>query len=176
MPRFGPVLTAMVTPMTDDGEVDLDGVGTLAAWLVEHGNDGLVVTGTTGEASMPPCRFHTCGKPFCCISQQPKCQLRTPAWQKTATGLEASSSVSICSIQSPERLRGRCSTGRGRRAMASSSSSRTSTSWMPLPAWSASARRPARSVALIGTGVEVGAAGAMEGRGAAGWGHPAVRA
>jgi 4-hydroxy-tetrahydrodipicolinate synthase len=52
MPRFGPVLTAMVTPMTEDGAVDLDGAATLAAWLVAHGNDGLVVTGTTGEASM----------------------------------------------------------------------------------------------------------------------------
>jgi len=52
MPRFGPVLTAMVTPMTDAGEVDLDGTAELAAWLVAHGNDALVVTGTTGEASM----------------------------------------------------------------------------------------------------------------------------
>src|SRR4051812_22798 len=52
MPRFGPVLTAMVTPMDDDGNVDFDGVATLAKWLVERGNDGLVVTGTTGEASV----------------------------------------------------------------------------------------------------------------------------
>jgi 4-hydroxy-tetrahydrodipicolinate synthase len=52
MPRFGPVLTAMVTPMDEDGNVDFDGVGTLAKWLVERGNDGLVVTGTTGEASV----------------------------------------------------------------------------------------------------------------------------
>lgn len=51
MPRFGPVLTAMVTPFTDDGRVDLDGAAELATWLVENGNDGLVVTGTTGEAS-----------------------------------------------------------------------------------------------------------------------------
>ncbi|MCX7621055.1 MAG: dihydrodipicolinate synthase family protein [Acidimicrobiales bacterium] len=51
MPRFGPVLTAMITPFTDDGRVDLDGAAELAAWLVESGNDGLVVTGTTGEAS-----------------------------------------------------------------------------------------------------------------------------
>jgi 4-hydroxy-tetrahydrodipicolinate synthase len=51
MPRFGPVLTAMVTPMHADGNVDFEGVATLAKWLVEHGNDGLVVTGTTGEAS-----------------------------------------------------------------------------------------------------------------------------
>ena len=52
MPRFGPVITAMVTPMTDDGAVDLDGAAELAAWLVAHGNDGIVVTGTTGEASV----------------------------------------------------------------------------------------------------------------------------
>lgn len=52
MPRFGPVLTAMVTPMTESGDVDLDGTAELAAWLVAHGNDALVVTGTTGEASM----------------------------------------------------------------------------------------------------------------------------
>ncbi len=51
MARFGPVLTAMVTPMTDAGDVDLDGCAELAAWLVAHGNDALVVTGTTGEAS-----------------------------------------------------------------------------------------------------------------------------
>jgi 4-hydroxy-tetrahydrodipicolinate synthase len=51
MPRFGPVLTAMVTPFTEDGRVDLDGAAELATWLVENGNDGLVVTGTTGEAS-----------------------------------------------------------------------------------------------------------------------------
>jgi 4-hydroxy-tetrahydrodipicolinate synthase len=41
----------MVTPMDADGNVDYDGVATLAKWLVENGNDGLVVTGTTGEAS-----------------------------------------------------------------------------------------------------------------------------
>ena len=51
MARFGEVLTAMVTPFHDDLSVDYDGAVTLAKWLVEHGNDGLVVTGTTGEAS-----------------------------------------------------------------------------------------------------------------------------
>ena len=45
------VITAMVTPFDDDGRVDLDGAAALARWLVEHGNDGLVVTGTTGEAA-----------------------------------------------------------------------------------------------------------------------------
>jgi 4-hydroxy-tetrahydrodipicolinate synthase len=51
MPRFGPVLTAMVTPFHDTGEIDLVGAADLARWLVEQGNDGLVVSGTTGEAS-----------------------------------------------------------------------------------------------------------------------------
>jgi 4-hydroxy-tetrahydrodipicolinate synthase len=48
--RFGRVLTAMVTPFHDDGSLDLDGAATLARWLVQQGNDGLVVAGTTGEA------------------------------------------------------------------------------------------------------------------------------
>jgi 4-hydroxy-tetrahydrodipicolinate synthase len=47
--RFGRVLTAMVTPFTEAGELDLDGAAELARWLVAHGSDGLVVTGTTGE-------------------------------------------------------------------------------------------------------------------------------
>lgn len=48
---FGRVLTAMVTPMTSEGEVDYEGAATLASYLVdEGGNDGLVVSGTTGEA------------------------------------------------------------------------------------------------------------------------------
>lgn len=51
MPRFGPVMTAMVTPFDDAGDVDHEGTATLARWLVEQGNDALVVTGTTGEAS-----------------------------------------------------------------------------------------------------------------------------
>jgi 4-hydroxy-tetrahydrodipicolinate synthase len=47
---FGRVLTAMVTPMTDDGALDVDAVQSLAAHLVDNGNDGLVVSGTTGES------------------------------------------------------------------------------------------------------------------------------
>ena len=49
-PRFGRVLTAMITPFSVDGSLDLDGAATLAQWLVEQGNDGLVVAGTTGES------------------------------------------------------------------------------------------------------------------------------
>src|SRR3954470_22476531 len=47
---FGRLLTAMVTPMTRDGDVDYDGVQRLAAHLVDRGNDGLVISGTTGES------------------------------------------------------------------------------------------------------------------------------
>jgi 4-hydroxy-tetrahydrodipicolinate synthase len=40
----------MVTPFADDGSVDLDRVGRLAAHLVDQGSDGIVATGTTGES------------------------------------------------------------------------------------------------------------------------------
>lgn len=50
MPAFGRVLTAMATPMQPNRSVDFDGVQRLAAHLVDHGNDGLVVCGTTGES------------------------------------------------------------------------------------------------------------------------------
>lgn len=50
MARFGRVLTAMITPFTDDGALDLDEAQRLARWLEANGNDGLVVAGTTGEA------------------------------------------------------------------------------------------------------------------------------
>ena len=48
--RFGRVLTAMITPFDGDGGLDLDGAQRLASWLVEHGTDGIVVNGTTGES------------------------------------------------------------------------------------------------------------------------------
>ncbi len=48
---FGRVLTAMVTPFTADGALDLDSASRLAAHLVDLGNDGLVVNGTTGESA-----------------------------------------------------------------------------------------------------------------------------
>ena len=50
MARFGRVLSAMVTPFDDDGNVDLDTAQVLARYLQSHGNDGLVLAGTTGEA------------------------------------------------------------------------------------------------------------------------------
>jgi 4-hydroxy-tetrahydrodipicolinate synthase len=48
---FGRVLTAMVTPLAEDGSIDLAGAQELAAHLVDRqAHDGLVVLGTTGEA------------------------------------------------------------------------------------------------------------------------------
>lgn len=47
---FGRVVTAMVTPFTSDGALDLDGAQRLADELVESGSSGLVLSGTTGEA------------------------------------------------------------------------------------------------------------------------------
>ncbi len=47
---FGRVLTAMATAFHDDGSVDLEGTARIAAHLVDHGHDGVVVSGTTGES------------------------------------------------------------------------------------------------------------------------------
>ncbi|NQU36471.1 MAG: 4-hydroxy-tetrahydrodipicolinate synthase [Actinobacteria bacterium] len=47
---FGTIATAMITPMTADGAVDYEGAAQLAGFLVDGGNDALVVNGTTGEA------------------------------------------------------------------------------------------------------------------------------
>jgi len=47
---LGEVLTAILTPFRADGEVDVDRFRELAAFLVDHGSDGLVVAGTTGES------------------------------------------------------------------------------------------------------------------------------
>lgn len=47
--RFGPVVTAMITPMRGDGSIDEGEAARLSLWLSEHGSSGLVVAGTTGE-------------------------------------------------------------------------------------------------------------------------------
>jgi len=49
---FGTVLTAMVTPFTADGSaIDFDAAAQLANDLVDLGNDGIVINGTTGESA-----------------------------------------------------------------------------------------------------------------------------
>lgn len=50
MPVFGQVATAMATPFTEDGSLDLDGAQELARHLVDTGTDCVVVAGTTGES------------------------------------------------------------------------------------------------------------------------------
>jgi len=47
---FGEVLTAMITPFHDNGDVNYEGAAELAAYLVDNGSDALVVAGTTGES------------------------------------------------------------------------------------------------------------------------------
>ena len=47
---LGEVLTAIVTPFNADGSVNFDKFRELAAYLVDHGSDGVVVAGTTGES------------------------------------------------------------------------------------------------------------------------------
>jgi 4-hydroxy-tetrahydrodipicolinate synthase len=49
-PRLGPLMTAMLTPFDASGAVDLGEARRLARFLVDEGNHGLVVCGTTGEA------------------------------------------------------------------------------------------------------------------------------
>ncbi|HLH46354.1 MAG TPA: dihydrodipicolinate synthase family protein, partial [Acidimicrobiales bacterium] len=48
--RFGAVVAAMATPFDEAGRLDVDGAVRLARWLLDHGNDGLVLAGTTGES------------------------------------------------------------------------------------------------------------------------------
>jgi 4-hydroxy-tetrahydrodipicolinate synthase len=49
--NFGTILTAMVTPFDERGALDEDAAVALMHHLVDHGSDGLVVCGTTGEAA-----------------------------------------------------------------------------------------------------------------------------
>jgi 4-hydroxy-tetrahydrodipicolinate synthase len=49
--RFGRVVTAMVTPFTEDLSLDVGRAQEMARWLADSGSDGLVVAGSTGEAA-----------------------------------------------------------------------------------------------------------------------------
>ncbi|MFK9093510.1 4-hydroxy-tetrahydrodipicolinate synthase [Bacillus salipaludis] len=48
--NFGQVLTAMVTPFDQNGDVDFDATKELVNYLIANASDGLVVAGTTGES------------------------------------------------------------------------------------------------------------------------------
>lgn len=47
---FGKIVTAMVTPFDQNGNVDLEQTTILVDYLIENGTDGLIVGGTTGES------------------------------------------------------------------------------------------------------------------------------
>ena len=49
-PLFGKILTAMVTPFTENGDVDYELAIKLSNYLFENGSDGIVLCGTTGES------------------------------------------------------------------------------------------------------------------------------
>ena len=48
--NFGQILTAMVTPFDENGEIDFQATKNLINYLIANGTDGLVVSGTTGES------------------------------------------------------------------------------------------------------------------------------
>src|SRR4051794_374829 len=50
MADWGRVFTAMITPFDSGGRIDESGVATLVDHLLNNGNDGIVVCGTTGES------------------------------------------------------------------------------------------------------------------------------
>ena len=48
--NFGQLLTAMVTPFDQNGDIDFKATRILVNYLIENGTDGIVVAGTTGES------------------------------------------------------------------------------------------------------------------------------
>lgn len=48
--NFGKILTAMITPFDENGEINFDETTKLVNYLLENGTEGLVVAGTTGES------------------------------------------------------------------------------------------------------------------------------
>ncbi len=52
MKTFGRIITAMITPFTEDGAVDYEGAVALAKHLIDHGSEGILVGGTTGEGAV----------------------------------------------------------------------------------------------------------------------------
>jgi 4-hydroxy-tetrahydrodipicolinate synthase len=65
-PRFGRVITAMVTPFASDGSLDYDAAIELAKYLSANGSDGLVLSGTTGEG--PVLSDEERIDLFCCVA------------------------------------------------------------------------------------------------------------
>ena len=51
MNNFGRVITAMITPFDQEGNVNYGGVSELSKYLVDHGSEGILAGGTTGEGA-----------------------------------------------------------------------------------------------------------------------------
>src|SRR5579884_1019316 len=49
MVNLGPIVTAMITPFDERGDVDLREAARLASWLADRNHDALVIAGSTGE-------------------------------------------------------------------------------------------------------------------------------
>ena len=49
--KFGRVITAMITPFKENGDVNYEGASSLSKYLVNHGSEGILVGGTTGEGA-----------------------------------------------------------------------------------------------------------------------------
>ena len=50
MSDLGRLITAMITPFDDKGEIDYEEAGHLANSLISSGSDGVIISGTTGES------------------------------------------------------------------------------------------------------------------------------
>lgn len=49
--KFGRLITAMITPFKENGDVDYESAAKLAKYLIHHGSEGILVGGTTGEGA-----------------------------------------------------------------------------------------------------------------------------
>lgn len=58
--NFGKVITAMITPFNEFGQVDVEATERLIEHLIENGSDALVVGGTTGESPTLTTEEKTC--------------------------------------------------------------------------------------------------------------------
>lgn len=98
-PYFGRVLTAMVTPFGRDGSVNLNAAKQLVEWWLEHGSDGLVVTGSTGEAATMTAEEKKAL--WTCVVEQVKGRVPVIAGtgsNNTAASIEATQAADACGV------------------------------------------------------------------------------
>lgn len=99
VPYFGRILTAMVTPFGPDGSVNLEAARQLVEWWLEHGSDGLVVTGSTGEAATMTAEEKKAL--WACVVEQVKGRVPVIAGtgsNNTAASIEATRAADACGV------------------------------------------------------------------------------